>query len=58
MIVKFVNDLLTGLPRMENHLHKHDGMRLEHLADQHLAADGRHGALDIGRRGAGRKVLR
>ncbi len=57
LVVEGINDTLRALSRREHHLHHKERLRLDELAADHFAANRRHGALDIRRRRARRKVL-
>lgn len=57
LVVERLNDALCALSRGKNHFHHQEWLRLDELAADHFAANGRHGALDIRRRRARRKVL-
>lgn len=57
LVVERLNDALRALSRGKNHFHHQERLRLDELAADHFAANGRHGALHIRRRRARRKVL-
>lgn len=58
LIVERLNDSFATLPRHKHHLDHHKGLGLDDTAALHLPTNRCHGALDVGRRGPRRKVLR